>query len=163
MLSNLTLCFEEVRKTMESLVRDSSCCAEDSHKPNMDETPALKSFADMLRRFSRISSVMWLDSTCAASEADIVGDGSGIAAAADVVTANAKGDEGPMGVAIGVRVVVGACRSAMARVASSECLSMDMSSSCLRTWLHEVGDMPHVWIPDPGVEHGQGPRQFPRQ
>ena len=162
-LSNLTLCPEEPRKIMESPVRDSSCCATDSHKPNMEETPALKTLGDMLRRFSRISFVMWLDRTCAALDADIVGTGSGIAAAADAVTANAKGDDGATGVAVGVRVDVGACSSAMARVDSSERLSMDMSSSCLRTWLHEVVGMPHVLIPEPGVAHGQGPRQLPRQ
>ena len=51
MESNLTSCPEEVLNTTHSSDRDTSRCATDSHKPNTDDNPFLKSSGDMSRRF----------------------------------------------------------------------------------------------------------------
>ena len=103
--AHLTLCPEEAGKTMASLVRVSSYSATDSHNPSMDATPVLKSLVDTLRRYSRMSSVIWLDTTCAPLDAENVGVETGTAAGADVVTVNAKGNDGSNVAAVCVRVV----------------------------------------------------------
>ena len=51
MESNCTSCPEEVLNTMQPSDRDISFCATDSHKPNTDDIPFLKSSGDMSRRF----------------------------------------------------------------------------------------------------------------
>ena len=48
---NCTSCPEEVLNTMQPSDRDFSFCATDSHKPNTEDMPFLKSSGDMSRRF----------------------------------------------------------------------------------------------------------------
>ena len=49
--SNFTSCPEEVLNTMQPSDRDFSFCATDSHKPNTEDMPFLKSLGDMPLRF----------------------------------------------------------------------------------------------------------------